>query len=100
MNKVVCEKCCGGKDIHILAEYAGQDRILVQVSKLSDPSVNLYCMVCSHTFMADKDDVICTKRGGYGEKLFKRLSPEYFKGTCPYVLEHLMKQFNGKESKR
>lgn len=97
MDKAVCEKCCGSKDIHILAEYAGLKSVLVQVGKLSDPSVNLYYLVCEHRFIAKDNDLFYAKMGGCGEKFFKRLSPEYFKGTCKYVLEHLMKQFNQKE---
>lgn len=101
MNKDVCVKCCGSKDVHILAEYAGDRHILVQIGKLSDPSVNLYCMWCEHRIIAGKNDLFYAKIAGrgYGEKLFKRLTPEYFKKTCPYVLEHLMSEFNSKEEK-
>ena len=95
MDKTICEKCCGSKDISIychLQKGGGthRDLIISSVAKMSDPRFNLYQTVCHNSFIIKNNEIPYFVISG--EKLFEKLSPDYFRGTCPYVLEHLINE--------
>lgn len=95
MNKAICEKCCGSKDISISCRihYGGEthgDLIISSVAKMSDPRFNLYQTVCHNSFIIKNNEIPYSVISD--EKLFEKLSPDYFRGICPYVLEHLINE--------
>lgn len=100
MNIKICEKCCQNKKLEIIARI---ERITasiqplknyylalrVQINKPSDSKGFVYKVVCQHYVKRIPKE---EESNLYGKKLFKILSPEYFKKNCPYYAEHLMSE--------